>query len=378
MADQINIIANIILATVCITFSVVFFVVPVPHKAEIKNYSVSLKVLSTAYLAIALFTITILAFNLNDNSNEPLTFICLLISSSQALLFTFTLISLINPRFVTVKQLFFQILPLFLFVLSYFFITSFIRDPYVKNISGLLSVLPNPVAVLRILFAIFYLFQLVYYPFIFIRLRKGYERDIHDFFSDSLHLRMKWISFSFFSALIIGIVSIISGFAPGKNSDTIMTFLYMAFYFYFAIEYVRYPEIFKILQSVFDKTDSPVTVPRYHHSWDILKSQVLEKKYYVRQGITIEEMAHQLQIGRTTLSKYINGEEGLNFNRWINTLRIEEAKTILGNNPEITAIIVSEMVGYSEPANFSNQFKQVTGISLSEWRKENIQQPSDK
>ena len=90
----------------------------------------------------------------------------------------------------------------------------------------------------------------------------------------------------------------------------------------------------------------------------------------IESGVTIEDLANKLNIGRTTLSNLINREEGVNFNTWINRLRIEEAKQLLIDNPDYTIAKISEMVGYTEQANFSRQFKQITGESPLLWRKQ--------
>ncbi len=79
-------------------------------------------------------------------------------------------------------------------------------------------------------------------------------------------------------------------------------------------------------------------------------------------------MSQYLKIGRTTLSTFINNEEGMNFNMWINTLRIEESKKILIEFPDYNLAQIAEMVGYSESSNFSRQFKQVAKVSPSVWR----------
>ena len=50
------------------------------------------------------------------------------------------------------------------------------------------------------------------------------------------------------------------------------------------------------------------------------------RKEYLQTGITIIKMAKALGINRTYLSNYINDTYAMNFNNWLNGLRIEEAK----------------------------------------------------
>jgi YesN/AraC family two-component response regulator len=83
-------------------------------------------------------------------------------------------------------------------------------------------------------------------------------------------------------------------------------------------------------------------------------------------------MAHWLGIGRTMLSQHINTNEAMNFNAWINHLRIEEAKQLMRQHPDYTFLQISELVGYSEQANFSRQFKIHAGKSPSVWRQKYV------
>lgn len=57
--------------------------------------------------------------------------------------------------------------------------------------------------------------------------------------------------------------------------------------------------------------------------------------------------------------------------RYLNNLRMIEAeKLLIDLEKEITDI--SQDVGFSNPSNFSRSFKKFTGLSPSEYRKNNI------
>ena len=51
-----------------------------------------------------------------------------------------------------------------------------------------------------------------------------------------------------------------------------------------------------------------------------------KQKRYLHPRLTIEELSKTIGINRTYVSNFINDSYGLNFNTWINHLRIEEAK----------------------------------------------------
>jgi len=231
--------------------------------------------------------------------------------------------------------------------------------------------LSNPTIWIRILFLGFFTFQLIYYTLLFLKEAKKYDEELLDYFSDVVQLKMKWVRIAFFSALAIGITAMLSNFFP-KHNDWIVTLLFAIFYFGFAQEYIKYNKVFTIIEPaislpIIETPTIPTRVIKI--DWAHYKQQILASKYYCESGVTIEDIANKLSIGRTTLSNLINREEGVNFNTWINRLRIDDAKLLLIENPDYSIATISEMVGYTEQANFSRQFKQITGESPLIWRK---------
>jgi len=151
----------------------------------------------------------------------------------------------------------------------------------------------------------------------------------------------------------------------------VFTIIYTLFYFSFGIYYIQYPsKFFYIEPAIYPASSSTDKVPNNKKRlvWDELKNKIIAEKYYLTPGVNIEDMAQYLKIGRTTLSTFINNEEGMNFNLWITSLRIEEAKNLFASYPEYSLAQISELVGYSEPSNFSRQFKLITNESPSVWR----------
>jgi AraC-like DNA-binding protein len=103
-------------------------------------------------------------------------------------------------------------------------------------------------------------------------------------------------------------------------------------------------------------------------SWEFYKKTIIERKLYLQEGLTIVELAEILHVSRNTLSFLINNEENLSFNRWINQLRIEEAISLMNNNPEYSFFDIALRIGYSEHSNFSREFKVITGKTPSSWK----------
>ena len=372
MGTNFHFLTNALLAVVCGLMGTSFLSLHVPKKEGLLNYRISLNVLASAYFVLGLLALTVLIFNLSDNSREFFTYVITAISSLQALLFTFTLITLINPRYIKIRYLVYHLIPFLIFTFLFIISNLIFGNPEIANLTDIPQNFSNPTIWIRLLFFGFYIFQLIYYSYLFINEAKRYDNELLEYFSEVFQLKMRWVRIAFFAALVVGITAMISYFFP-KEYDWIFNLVYAIFYFGFAQEYIKYNRIFSIIEPAILVETSEVSTGqsklRIKTDWSYYKNEVSAHRYYCEVGINIEEMARKLNIGRTTLSTFINREEGVNFNTWINKLRIEEAKHLLIENPDYSIAIISEMVGYTEQANFSRQFKQITGESPLVWRK---------
>lgn len=94
----------------------------------------------------------------------------------------------------------------------------------------------------------------------------------------------------------------------------------------------------------------------------------IDAKNYVKKGLTIQTVATDIYTNRTYLSCYINTTYNYSFRTWITKLRITEAKRLLYYNRDFTIEEVSNVVGFSSVASFSNTFKQIEDITPHKWR----------
>ena len=141
-------------------------------------------------------------------------------------------------------------------------------------------------------------------------------------------------------------------------------------------QFINYNKLFTVIDIISEQDHqnliTNIADKRSKIFWGNYKKKIIEEKYYLKEGITLDEIALKLKISRATLSNLINKEENVNFNCFINRLRIEESQKILLKNPHYSFLTVAEMIGYSEHSNFSRQFKLTTGVSPSVWLKNNL------
>ncbi len=357
-----------------IILGIIILVNPVSHKPSLKKYRQSSKLLAASYLSVAIMNSAVLFFGLKDFQPEYFSFLGIVISSTQSLIFSYILIMLLsthqNPKNNIPFIIHGGIILLFLIVFAV--LSLFKTNPVLSSPSEVTMTILYPMTLLRIAFFAFYLYQIIRYCLIFRKAVIKYDASIGNYFSDTGSVKLNWVKVAFISALSIGLMAIIFQILPSLVFDNIFTSIVFVFYIGFAIKFINYDKIYESIEPAFDTGISPdigFEKVLKKSSWDAYKQKVTENKLFLKEGITLIEMARLLNISRTLLSNFINMEEGQNFNKWINKLRISEAKHIMLNNPDYSISYIAIKTGFSEQSNFSREFKQVTGHTPSVWKK---------
>jgi AraC-like DNA-binding protein len=94
---------------------------------------------------------------------------------------------------------------------------------------------------------------------------------------------------------------------------------------------------------------------------------------YVQQGLTIKELSEILHTNRTYLSAYIKTTYKMTFREWITGLRLEYAKNILKEHPEINIQKLAESSGFLSRSNFIKSFTEKEGCTPAKWKKANLE-----
>jgi AraC-like DNA-binding protein len=92
-----------------------------------------------------------------------------------------------------------------------------------------------------------------------------------------------------------------------------------------------------------------------------------EEKLYRAMELSREMLAKKLAVTENQLSRVINKFFSQNFNSLINGYRVDEARARLENESTPVTTIAFE-VGFNSIPSFNRVFKQVTGLSPSEYR----------
>jgi len=99
-----------------------------------------------------------------------------------------------------------------------------------------------------------------------------------------------------------------------------------------------------------------------------LEAWIEQDKPYLNPDFQLVDLRKVLPLNRTYLSQFINAEYGCNFYQWVNTLRINEAKRLMTEQPELKMQDVAKRCGFSSRKVFTQVFTRETGKRPSEWK----------
>lgn len=102
-----------------------------------------------------------------------------------------------------------------------------------------------------------------------------------------------------------------------------------------------------------------------------LEEWMEKEKPYLNPDFQLTDLGQVLVMNRTYLSHFIHAEYGCTFYQFVNHYRIEEAKRLKLEHPDLKAQEVSARCGFSSPTVFTRTFVSITGMTPREWAKEN-------
>lgn len=363
-----------VLAIVLFLMAVVFFFVPLPKDEGLRNYKISLRLFSLSYAALTVYCLIKLHYK-----PQLLSIPFLVAAPSQAVLLTLSHINLVNPRRVTKARAIKNLIPLIVFILLEVVQYTVAGHVEMRNYHTLLfwdngyTLGELTDVLLREAWFIVYFTTVIYYGIAYFREEKEYKVLAGNYSSENEIVNMPVARASFICALCVGVTTIFITLSLNEYMCTVLNYMIMAFYIVMALLYLQYPKMFlEISAFVFENSPKLESVQEQtvDSEWTEIRESIIAEGLYKQKGVTVEDVARRFAKNRTYISNLVNANEKENFNTFINKLRIAEAERLVKENPDMTFAEIAENVGYTEQSNFTRQFRQVAGISPSQFRKE--------
>ena len=205
--------------------------------------------------------------------------------------------------------------------------------------------------------------------------------------ADDIGAYIEWLSIFTYWALIFGVGCGLLTFLPDEYVF-IWILSSIPFYSYLFYSYLNYLLFYEQVENAFEQdiqseeelltnseTEHEIVsekeVPRSYTEFIERVDNWIKTDGYVQQGLTIKELSEILHTNRTYLSAYIKTTYKMTFREWITSLRLEYAKNILKEHPEINIQKLAESSGFLSQSNFIKLFSEKEGCTPAKWKKSN-------
>lgn len=118
---------------------------------------------------------------------------------------------------------------------------------------------------------------------------------------------------------------------------------------------------------VLDRITDQIYQTRNARNYQRLKKAMDFIEAHYGEPLTVERVAREAFLSPSRLSHIIKDELGLTLIDYLSKIRIERAKTLLGN-PEIPIARISQEVGFSDQSYFTKVFKKIEGCTPRAYR----------
>ena len=211
-------------------------------------------------------------------------------------------------------------------------------------------------------------------------------RIFDDTHADDIGAYIKWLSIFTYWALIFGVGCGLLTFLPDEYVY-IWILSSIPFYVYLFLCYLNYLLFYEQVENAMedgmtseeedlcDTTNREQAqrqdTPFFHAEMAKKIKGWIDADGYIRPGLTIKELSDVLHTNRTYLSAYIKTTYKMTFREWITGLRLEYAKNMLKEHPEINIQKLAESSGFLSQSNFIKLFSEKEGCTPAKWKKAN-------
>ncbi len=274
-----------------------------------------------------------------------------------AIMLEFSFISLLNEKYLNRRRVIAD--------LSLWSITS-------MAVWSSVAFLPESISMwVLILAAVWFFVYVARISWIFFKTYRSAVHKIQNYYSEEESGFIRWISKSVFFAIVMGLLCSVMAFAP-KWVITLYLFASIPFFYYIFVCFLNYLVHYETVDSAIEEeTETLNGQPDklfVHQQLEKNLQEWILAKGYLQPKINMGELAKQIGSNRSYLSGYINSKYSCTYYEWIARLRIEEAKKLLIDQPELTMAQIAERTGFSSGSHFTTLFTEKENLPPAKWR----------
>ena len=220
------------------------------------------------------------------------------------------------------------------------------------------------------------LYPFVLVAFLFMHVRK-YRMWCEENFSSLEDMDVRWIirylAMVFFTGLVFFLMCFLRGHTRGFTQ--LWLTIFMIVYGTEQIIFRRDPwELLRRQDDMKEEEHPEPEKPQPDSAYRKALDEWMEKeKPYLNPDFKLLDLQNVLPMNRTYLSQFIHSEYGCSFYQFVNRFRIDEAKQLKIQHPDMKLSDIALRCGFSSPSVFSRTFTAITGLTPREWTREEFE-----
>ena len=125
----------------------------------------------------------------------------------------------------------------------------------------------------------------------------------------------------------------------------------------------------EIINSNYTRETTQIKINKFN----LIEEYIEKNKSYLEVTLSLEKLALELKMSKSSLSECINTNTNMNFSDFINKKRVEEAKSYLTNPKysQYTILSIGLECGFNSKSVFYSAFKKFTNVTPVEHKKQN-------
>lgn len=214
-------------------------------------------------------------------------------------------------------------------------------------------------------------FVIALYPlFLFIMVcthMRAYRTWCEDNYSSMDNIDAQWILRYLFMYLIVGISYAYMCFSDNPNRTFAQSVMLFIMFTYSTGEIVFRRDPWEGVSSMSGNDEPAFPTDENAAYREKLEAWMKNEKPYLNKDFRLMDLMQVLPLNRTYLSQFIHAEYDCSFYQFVTNYRIEEAKRLMREHPEMKLQDVAVQSGFSSATVFSRIFLRETGSTPTEW-----------
>ena len=338
--------------------AIVLLNMAVPDKPEYRKLKQARLTLAYSFITLSLLNFTSYLTGYDQRLDRLNTVI---VAAYQALLLTGTLLVFIRPDVVTRKWVTRQVYAITGLSVLLYVVMFLLPGIYMWFFYGAATLL---------------VIQLGWYSAVFFRSLAKTLKDTDAYYAEDYTLRLNWIKWGFILMLAIGAMALCTLFT-GPWFYVIFIPTYLVCYAFVAICMMTYIKRAAFILPAIGRSEVNEPANSANNALQEVKADKLREslktwvnaKRYRERDVPFSDILEELDTDIVTMRAFMKREYGMDFRPWRNRLRLKDACEIFREHPEMKPEKVSEIVGYNDSSNFHKDFRRLTGMSASQYRK---------